>query len=1247
MAPDTQTGRDSAASEPTQTGLLTLLFTDIASSTALKQQLGDRVGAALIQQHHALVRQLLVSCPGAEEIETAGDSFLVSFPKPSDAVRFALVLQARLRLLNQGHLVPLRDRIGIHLGEVVIQAHEAGHKPKDLYGIQIDTCSRVMTLAKGGQVLMSRGVFDSARQVLKGEDIEGVGPLEWLNHGPFLLKGLDEAEEICEVRETGQDQAPGPPTSSDKGQRQLRPDEEPVLGWRPAVGQVVPNTNWLLEQKLGEGGFGEVWVGRHQTLTTDHRVFKFCFRADRVRSLKREVTLFRLLKERVGEHPNIVRLYEVYFDHAPFYLEEEYVAGKDLRNWCKGHGGAEKLPLETRLEIVAQAGEALQAAHDAGIIHRDVKPGNILVAGELTGANPLLVKLTDFGIGQVVSQERLAGVTRAGFTMTLLGSASSSQTGTQVYMAPELMAGKPATTRSDIYSLGVVLYQLLIGDFSRPVTMDWPGLIPNPLLRDDLKHCFTGDPGERFGSAAEFARNLRRFKERQAERERREAEKVALERAAYRRGMMRMAAVATVIVALIAGLALVALSQSRRAARTAESLHRHLYCSDMAVAWQAWEEGDVERTRALLTNRLQALRPGNDLRGFEWRYLWGRSRPEELFVIPNGSSSVKFSPDGRLVATFGLSSGNVIKLWDLRTRKIAKSIKAYEREGWTVAFSPDGKMLATASRGDPDFKVWDVATGAQIATLTNRSQENLGVCFSPDGKRLATVATSYYQPIPAEIRIWDLPSQREILSFPGLTSFAIHAEFSANGEIVATADGDGKVRLWNLATGAVRILSGHSGYATGLKFSPDGNVLATGDQNGTIMLWDWTAGTVLRVLTGHQGPINELAISPDGQLVASASRDHTARLWNLHSGDEVARFLGHTDRVWSLDFSPDGRTLATAGLDGVRFWSTAPNREGEILTHTKFEMCHLGFSPDGRFLFLDEGRINQVILFDAVSKASVRTLPGRDIHFSPNGKILALIRDETNAVIYETATMRLMGTIPGNGVLNGGTAISPDGRLLALRRGDKPVIMDLAMMSEITALDSGSSNGSSKELGFTFGGRLELTGAQTLHSGSGKDLVFTPDSKTLIAEEEGGIRLWNTSTWRPIRWLCSTTNRVQHLALSGDGSLLASSSGETVRLWNLKTQNPLDNFVLGQTPSYVTSLAFSPDGSNVAAGTYDGPIQLWNVPGRQEIGSFKLHRSIVRALAFSPDGHTLASQSYDSTVRLWTARAFQEPVRRQ
>ena len=122
------------------------------------------------------------------------------------------------------------------------------------------------------------------------------------------------------------------------------------MGWRPAVGQEVPNTPWVLEEKLGEGGFGEVWRGRHRKLKED-RVFKFCFRADRVRSLKREMTLFRLLKERVGEHPNIVRLHEVYLEQPPYYLEEDYVPGKDLRTWCEGQGGIEKVPLETRLEL--------------------------------------------------------------------------------------------------------------------------------------------------------------------------------------------------------------------------------------------------------------------------------------------------------------------------------------------------------------------------------------------------------------------------------------------------------------------------------------------------------------------------------------------------------------------------------------------------------------------------------------------------------------------------------------------------------------------------------------------------------------------------------------------------------------------------------------------------------------------------------------------------------------------------------
>jgi hypothetical protein len=124
-----------------------------------------------------------------------------------------------------------------------------------------------------------------------------VGALSWLNHGPYLMKGVEEPMEICEVGEVGQASVLARPPDSEKARRHISPESEPVLGWRPAVGQVVPNTGWVLERELGAGGFGEVWLGRHEKLK-ERRVFKFCFHADRVRSLKREVTLFRLLKER-------------------------------------------------------------------------------------------------------------------------------------------------------------------------------------------------------------------------------------------------------------------------------------------------------------------------------------------------------------------------------------------------------------------------------------------------------------------------------------------------------------------------------------------------------------------------------------------------------------------------------------------------------------------------------------------------------------------------------------------------------------------------------------------------------------------------------------------------------------------------------------------------------------------------------------------------------------------------------------
>lgn len=490
--------------------LLTLVFTDLTGAAVLRQDLGERAAQEPIERHHALLREVLAQFKEAEEISTAGDAFFLVFTKPSDGVRFALQLQARLRLLAADTRQPLFDRVGVHVGEV-FAAESTG---KNLYELHVNIAARVLGLGEARQILMTRFAFDSARQVLRGQDLEGLAQLSWLNHGPYRLEGLEEHVEICGVSEESAG-LPNPPASSESAQRFEMPDSEAVHGWRPALEQVVPNTHWVLERKLGEGGFGEVWLARHSKLH-ERRVIKFCFRADRVRSLKREVTLFRVMRERFGQHPRIVGIQEVCFDQPPFYLVMDYARGQDLKGWCAERGGARAIPRATVIEIAAQVAEALQAAHEAGVIHRDVKPGNILVSGAGTSPADVSVKLTDFGIGQVVSPEVLAGMTRAGFTQTVVAGGPAN-VGTHIYMAPELIANKPASTRSDTYSLGVVLFQMLTGDFSQPLTVDWTHDIDDPFLREDLAKCFAGNPLQRWPRAIQFAESLRRIEQRRRE----------------------------------------------------------------------------------------------------------------------------------------------------------------------------------------------------------------------------------------------------------------------------------------------------------------------------------------------------------------------------------------------------------------------------------------------------------------------------------------------------------------------------------------------------------------------------------------------------------------------------------------------------------------------------------------------------------------------------------------------------------
>ena len=562
----------------------TLVVTDLVDSTRLFATLGDRPAARLSARHERLARDLVWEYGGREIDKT--DGFLLLFDRAVDAVRFALAYHRALATLSEEEGVELTARVGIHLGEVYERRNppedvERGAKPVEIEGVAKPVAARVMALASARQTLLTRAAFDLARQSAASETFDVGGTLRWLAHGPYRLKGVEEPVEIYEVGVSGF--APLlVPKSTAKARRAVSADDELTLGWRPAPGLEIPRREgWFVSEKLGEGGFGEVWLGRNAK-TGEPRVFKFCYRADRLRTLQREVTLFRLLKETLGARADIARILDWNFDQAPYFLESEYTEGGNLLEWAAEQGGADQVPLETRLELLAQVADALAAAHSVGVLHKDVKPSNVLITTGPDGAPH--VRLTDFGIGLLTDRGVLAdrGITLFDLT-EMVAETSGSAGGTHLYMAPELVEGRTPTVQADLYALGVMLYQFLVGDFSRALAPGWRRDVDDEILREDLAALVDGHPERRLRSAQEAAERLRTVEERRAraaaerrDREQREAERRSLERAHRRRRVSALVATAALavlaVVSLLAYQAVEARKEAERRRAQAESL---------------------------------------------------------------------------------------------------------------------------------------------------------------------------------------------------------------------------------------------------------------------------------------------------------------------------------------------------------------------------------------------------------------------------------------------------------------------------------------------------------------------------------------------------------------------------------------------------------------------------------------------------------------------------------------------------
>lgn len=502
--------------------------------------------------------------------------------------------------------------------------------------------------------------------------------------------------------------------------------------YAPAVGEAVPQRpNWLLKQQLDAGGHTPVWLCEH-TKTGEYRVFKFSPDGHRLAALKREATISRLLREALGDRADFGRIIDWNFDAEPYYLECQY-GGPNLVEWADTQGGLAKLLLATRIALVARLTETVADAHAVGVLHKDLKPANVLIDGDSVQGT---ARIVDFGSGGLEDAEQLEtyGITGLGFTANQpFGDGTSG--GTPLYLAPEVVAGQAATLQSDIYALGVILYQLVIGDLSQPLAPGWEHRITDELLREDIAAATQGDPERRLSSARELATRLRTLDKRRAERrrEQQQAERMRAAEERVRRTRARRPWLAATGLALVAGLALSLWQyhQARQAQQIAQSINTFLQQDLIAAANPLLNQGrsDVTVIQALsdaaatIDERFaEQPRVAYELHAMiaktmQWQGMWKRAREQFQYALEqadeagiSGSSKVLHT---RLRYTRLLMNANMADA----ARKQLAYVKAHIRP-WTsdkvVAEVHFIRGLLFKSHGKPDRAIKQFETAMAL-----------------------------------------------------------------------------------------------------------------------------------------------------------------------------------------------------------------------------------------------------------------------------------------------------------------------------------------------------------------------------------------------------------------------------------------------------------------------------------------------------------------------------------------------------